>query len=359
MRKLRGPLIGLLVLLLSYLLLWPTSVRPQAWNPKSAPGFSGPFASAGLLAKTETIAAELVGPEDIEIDERGRITTGLLDGRIMRVNPRHGRFREIAHTGGRPLGIKMLPDGTLLATDAYKGLLRVSDDGRPPEVLVDSYRGKRFLFADDLALLPDGRVLFTDATTRFGLAEYELDALEHNDTGRLFAYDPASKQLTLLLEGLVFANGVAVPTDGSYALISETWAYRVRRVFLSGPQKGKSDVVIDNLPGFPDNISYDAVHDVFWVALASPRDPGLDLLAGLPFVRAMVARLPKALRPKAQRHGMALAIRGNGKIVKFLDDPRPESYSPITSVTALGDDLYFGSLSHGGIGQARGAARIP
>jgi len=359
MRTVRGLAVGLPLSLLLYLFLWPTPLKPQAWSPAKAPGFSGAFASRSLLSKTRILVPELVGPEHIEIDDGGHIATGLLDGRVMRVDPRNGRFREIANTGGRPLGITVRPDGTLLVTDAYRGLLRVRDDGRPPEVLVDSYRGKRLLFADALSLLPDGRVLFTDATTRFGLAEYELDALEHNDTGRLFLFDPTSKQLTLLLSGLVFANGVAVSADGSYALISETWAYRVRRVFLSGPQEGKSDIVLDNLPGFPDNISYDALHDVFWLALASPRDPGLDLLAPYPFMRRVVARLPKALRPQPKRHAMALAIRGNGKVVKFLDDPRPESYSPITSVTALGDDLYFGSLSHRGIGQARGAAKIP
>ena len=196
-------------------------------------------------------------------------------------------------------------------------------------------------------------MLFTEASTRFGLDEYELDGLEHRPSGNLFAFDPRTRKVALVRGGLYFANGVAAAPDGSYALVSETWAYRVRRVFLSGPRKGQSDIVIDNLPGFPDNVTYDRARDLFWVALASPRDAGLDALSGRPFMRKMVARLPKALRPGPKRHAMAVAIRGDGTLLGYVDDDSAESYSPLTSVLAVGDQLYLGSMSHDGIGRIR------
>lgn len=357
MRILGFVLAVLLVLGVLHLFFAATPAVPVAWQAKPAPEFAGAFASNRKLAKIATLHPELVGPEALTSDGTGSITTGLLDGRIVRIDPKTRRVKVLANTQGRPLGMKYAPDGSLIVADAYRGLLRVDTKSGAIEVLADRYHGRRLRFADDVDLAADGRYVFTDATMRFGLDAFELDALEHSDTGRVFAFDPKTKQLRLLAKGLSFANGLAITADGSFALVNETWAYRVRRLFLSGPRRGQSEIVIDNLPGFPDNITYDRLHDVFWIAIASARDPGLDLLAPYPVIRRMVARLPKALRPAAGRHAMALAIRGDGKIVEFLDDPRSDSYSPITSVLALGDELYFGSFQHTGLGHLAAGRR--
>lgn len=349
---------GLLLLgSLLYLTISPAPIAPVAWQPQPAPGFTGAFASNGKLAGIEIIMPELPGPEALLADDRGRLTTGLLDGRIIRLNPERMRFKLLGNTGGRPLGMKLTNEGSLIVADAEKGLLELPADGGAIKVLAASYKGRRLRMADDLDLLPDGRIVFTDASTRFGLGEFELDLLEHSDTGRLFIFDPVTKKLSVLRDGLAFANGIATSRDGLSVLVCETSAYRVRRVFVSGPRMGQSEVVIDNLPGFPDNISYDRERDLFWLALAAPREKALDLLAPYPFVRGMVARLPKALRMKANPHGLVVALRDNGKVVKFLDDPRPTAFAPITSIARVGDTLYFGSYKHSGIGRLKGAAR--
>ncbi len=44
------------------------------------------------------------GPEDVVVGSDGLIYTGLLDGRILAVAPQDGAVREVARTGGRPLG---------------------------------------------------------------------------------------------------------------------------------------------------------------------------------------------------------------------------------------------------------------
>ncbi len=357
MRTFRIVLVLVLLGPILFLMFAPSPVQPVAWHPKDAPDLIGSFAANGRLKGIETLVPELPGPEALVADGRGHLTTGLLDGRIVRFNPRKLPFKLLGNTGGRPLGMKLTADGALVVADAHKGLLRFDENDGSITKLVDSYRGRRLRFVDDVDLLPDGTILFSDASMRFGLDGFDLDAIEHSETGRLFAFVPATQQLTLLKDKLAFANGVAVSGDGTYALVCETWAYRVQRVFVAGPRKGQSDVVIDNLPGFPDNISYDRERDVFWVALASPRDKALDLAAPFPFLRGMSARLPKSMRPKPGRHAMAVAIRGDGKVVKFLDDPSKDSYSPITSVARIGETLYFGSFEHAGIGRLEGGAR--
>jgi sugar lactone lactonase YvrE len=350
MRPLTRALLGVAILPILYLAMWPVDLVPVGWDPPRAPGFKGPFASNGKLAQHELLAADLPGPEAVARDATGQLVTGTLDGRVVRVDA-SGKAHTLARTGGRPLSVKPLPDGSLVVADAHRGLLRVADGKVTP--IVTGYRGVRFKFTDDVDVLPDGRVVFTDASQRRGLGEFELDALEHSGTGVVYVCDPKTGSVDRLHGNLQFANGVAASGDGSVVLVNETWAYRVRRIFLHGPRAGESDIVIDNLPGFPDNITYDRLRDLFWVAIASPRDFVLDLLAPLPALRKVVARLPESLHPKAKRHAMALAIHPSGKVAHFFDDPSPDSYSPVTGVYATEDALYLSSFQHHGIARVK------
>ena len=55
-------------------------------------------------------------------------------------------------------------------------------------------------------------------------------------SGRLLAYSPATQQTRVVMDGLLFANGVAVAHDGSYVLVVDTGAWKVWKVWLRGPQ---------------------------------------------------------------------------------------------------------------------------
>jgi sugar lactone lactonase YvrE len=342
--------LAVLGVLLAYLLLWPTEVSPRAWVAPAAPGLTGPYASNGRLAKATLLAADLKGPEALWAEADGTLLTGTLDGSIVRVDPRTGKSVRLANTGGRPAGLKRGADGQLYIADARRGLLRMNASNQI-ETLVDSFRGRPLHFADDVAPLPDGRLVFTEASTRFGFDDYTLDGLEHSSNGRVLVHDPRSKQTALLLEGLDFPNGVAAPTDGRFVLINETWAYRVRKLWMTGPRAGTSELVRENLPGFPDNVTYDPKRDAFWIALASPRLAVVDSLAPHPFARKVVARLPRAVQPAPKRHGIVMAIKADGTMVDYLDDPGSDSYSPITHALAVDDLLYLGSFLHDGIGR--------
>ena len=88
-------------------------------------------------------------------------------------------------------------------------------------------------------------------------AELHLEPLEARPWGRLIEYDPATNRARVLLDDLYFANGVAVSEDGSFVLVAETFRYRIRRYWLTGPRAGEDEVFADNLPGFPDGVSGD------------------------------------------------------------------------------------------------------
>jgi hypothetical protein len=166
--------------------------------------------------------------------------------------------------------------------------------------------------------------------------------MEHGGHGRLLVYDPATRQTKTLLSGLTFANGVAVSHDQTCVLINETGSYRIIRYWIAGPNNGKSEPIVENLPGFPDNIST-GLEGRFWVAFISPRNKLVDNLSEKPFLRKVIQRMPKLIRPKATAYGHIIAINGNGRILKDLQDPKT-SYPQNTSVTETKEFLYIGSL---------------
>ncbi|MCC6909054.1 MAG: SMP-30/gluconolactonase/LRE family protein [Phycisphaerales bacterium] len=329
---------------LGYLLLWPIDVDPLAWQPPTGPPLAGAQSSEFDLSAVELLGQDASdGPEDVAIDELGRLYAGMLDGRIVRFD-RDGQNAEIlGDTGGRPLGLDFDPEGHLIVADAYKGLLCIDPSGAIT-VLAVEHDGVPFMFTDDVDVAPSGMIYFTDASSRRGLNDYDIDFIEQRGSGRLMRYDPATKQTELLLGELNFANGVAVSPDESFVLVNETARYCIHRVWLTGARAGESEIFIDNLPGFPDGVSCNGT-DRFWVAIVSPRSPVLDFVHPRPWLKRAMCRLPRSMLPKPQHSGLVLGLDLDGAPVEMLRDPSGEHFSLITSVEEHDGMLYLGSLS--------------
>ncbi|HEY5420416.1 MAG TPA: PQQ-binding-like beta-propeller repeat protein, partial [Marmoricola sp.] len=62
------------------------------------------------------------GAEDVLVVD-GLVYTGTEDGSIFLLRPDGSRIDRVGQTGGRPLGLELLPDGRLLVADADRGLL--------------------------------------------------------------------------------------------------------------------------------------------------------------------------------------------------------------------------------------------
>jgi len=325
-----------------YLIAWPAPIDPGSWNPPQAPALEGPYAMNSLLAATVRLGeGDGEAPEDIAVDLEGRIFGGFVDGRIARWD-KDGKNPEIvADTGGRPLGLHFDKDGRLIVADVKKGLLAMSPEGELT-TLTTTHGDRPFGFTDDVDIASDGVIYFSDASDKFDHTQYIMDLLEHRPNGRLLSYDPATQETALLADGLYFANGVAVDVRQEFVLVVETGKYRILRYWLTPERRGEIDVFVDNLPGFPDGVSAGS-RDIFWVAIATPRDALLDDLLPRPFWRKVIARLPAFLRPGVQRHSFVLGINREGEVVYNLQDP-DGVYSPITSVQEANNFLYFGSI---------------
>lgn len=335
------------VLLLAYLCFWPVAVDPQAWEPSADPGLNGPYAINDALAATERYGEDAGnGPEDVAIDAQGRVVVGFIDGRIVRFDTA-GKAEELVNTGGRPLGLDFAPNGDLIIADGYKGLLALNS-ANELRVLSTEADGLAFAFTDDVDVAPDGSIYFSDASSKHGPATHGMaDAIEHGGLGRLLRYEPSTGKTDVLLDGLQFANGIAVGPGERYVLVNETLTYNVQRYWLKGPKAGSAENFINALPGFPDGISHNGKGG-FWLAIFAPRNALLDKTAGMPFLRAMIERLPNFLKPKTVPHAIVLGLNEDGEIIHNLQDASDSAYAPVTSAEEANGWLYLGSLTHAG-----------
>lgn len=349
-RAFKTTIIALVVLAFAGVAWWfsSPSLGAVAWQPAQAPALTGVLAPNTDLRNAELLAkGQVSGPEDIAFDAQGRLHTGLYDGRIVRLDGK--KITTIANTRGRPLGMQFDAHGNLIICDAWKGLLQLSPDGQIT-TLVSEVMGVPLTFTDDLDIAADGKIYFTDASTKYHQPDYVLDLLEGHPYGRLYVYDPATRTTRLVLDNLYFANGVALSRNQDAVFVAETYRYRIRKVWISGEKAGQNEIIADNLPGLPDNINSNR-NGIIWVALPSPRKAIADVSARHPWLRELMVRLPRAFWPKPDRYGLAVAIDENGKLLMSLHDPSGNHLRMITSVTPHDGRLYFGSLENDRIGR--------
>ena len=343
-------IILILAAALVYLLFAPVPIAPAAWTPPTAPTLTGQYEKNTRLSATQKLSlGEGHKPEDVALDAEGKIYAGFEDGRIMVLQPDGTQPGVFANTGGRPLGLIFDRNENLIVADAVKGLLSVNKAGEI-KLLATEADGEKFSCLNDLDAGADGTIYFTEASHKFPMTQHVNDLLEHQPNGRLLALDPQSQKPRTLLRDLYFANGVAVSPDQTYVLVVETGEYRIRRVWLNGPKMGQSDIFIDNLPGFPDGISSNG-NDKFWLALVTPRQALVDRMLPYPFVRKIVARLPKFIQPGPQRSSFILALDPQGRVVDNLQNDSADCYSQIANVVERNGTLYFGSIGEDTIGR--------
>lgn len=348
MRQAIYAVVGILFLAMAYLLFWPVPIQPLAWVPPESPGFSGAYAENDLLSNAELYPlAGGHGPEDTAFGIDGRVYTGLADGAIVRFSPDgDGPVETIVNTGGRPLGLQFYGSRLYIA-DAYKGLIYIDDalaaDGHQVALATDTVNGGKMIFVDDLDIASDGTVWFSDASTRFSLHDNILDYFEQRPTGRLLSWNPETHETLVHMEGLGFANGVAIGPGEAYVLVNETMRYRITRYWIKGEKAGQSEVFVENLPGFPDNLTYSK--GLFWIALVYPRNEKLDGLLPRPFLRKLILRLPKPLRvSEPDPMAWIIALNHRGEVVRNLQDHSGRHYT-VTSVNEADGYLWIGSLT--------------
>ena len=339
-----------------YLGFWPVPITPVVWEAPPAPDYTGAFAPNTALAGLERLdIGERYGPEDVAV-RGGEAFTVSHGGDILAIDLATGAVRVLAELGAItqggavPLGLEFDATGQLIVADAYNGLFSISPDGQVKLLTNQVDDGDPILYADDLDILPSGIIYFSDASTKFGakgsgstMQGSVLEIIEHGRTGRILKYDPVTMETSVVATGFSFSNGVAAGPNGQSIYVTETGEYRVVRLWVEGPRAGEREIVIDNLPGFPDNINR-GPDGTYLFGLIGPRLKVLDDLAAKPFWRKVIIRLPKFLEPAPVHYGHIVQIDAAGNVLRTWQDP-DGAYHDTTGAVIAGGYLYVSSLT--------------
>ncbi|HEY8708210.1 MAG TPA: SMP-30/gluconolactonase/LRE family protein, partial [Burkholderiaceae bacterium] len=238
-------------------------------------GVRGPYALNNKLRDVSLIGlGRIEAPEDVILDRDDNLYAGSRHGDVIRFfAPDYERMEVFAHIGGQPLGMAFDRDDNLNVCIGGMGLYRITPGRQVERVTDETNRSwhsinddSRLRLADDLDIADDGRIFFSEATTRYEMHEWPVDGLEARGNGRIVCYDPRDGSTRTVLRDLKFPNGIAIASDGQSILFAETWGCCIKRWWFDGPKSGQVRTVIANLPGYPDNINL-ASDGHYWLAL--------------------------------------------------------------------------------------------
>ena len=326
------------------------------------------------------------GPESVHVLENGTMVALDKYGHVY-VNQGEKGYSLFAYVGpGRPLGIHAMyseEDGedVLVICNSLTGVLSLGlvtkrvlrssyyyndDDGGVVPIMyandVDIDMERRIVYFTDSTVIPPAlnRASFYDT-----MLSYLLSAASGAATGKLLSYDVNSGRTRLLVDGIFFANGVAVDRKGEYVLVAETSSLRILKYHVSN---GTTEVLVDGLPGFPDGISRchgsslyntdnnnDKDEDFFWVAIIIPCDSGriggclgLHMMRAPAMVRWVLSYVFRYIgSPPVGKIGLVLKVSGvTGDIVQVLVDRHGDHVAGVSGVYQHGSTLFMGHLSH-------------
>lgn len=329
--------------------------------PSTAADSGTAFAVNDKLRDVTAIGlGRIEAPEDVILDRHDNLYAGSRHGDIMKFfPPDYERMELYAHIGGQPLGMAFDKDDNLYVCIGGMGLYRITPDRKVEKATDETNRSlrsvnddSRLRLADDLDIADDGRVFFSEATVRYEMHEWPIDGLEARGNGRIVCYDPKTGTTKTLIRDLKFPNGICVSGEGQSILFAETFGCTVKRYWFDGPKAGQIDVVMDNLPGYPDNINL-ASDGNYWLAMVGMRCPALDLAWRMPsFRKRMAKRVPvdEWLFPNINT-GCVIKFNDKGEVLESLWDLGGVNHPMITSMREHRGYLYLGGIMNNRIGR--------
>ena len=458
-----------IVALAVYLL--PSELEPTVWlNPP--PLVDLPITNTVLNHTIKLHEYEILAPESIAFD----IVTGygyasLGDGRVVELNSKGDLIGEVLFIGGfinklslksdeianlkayctseylagklpwnisderrcgRPLGLRVATIKSLTylyIADAYHGIFTIcltptAPTYKQPNHILDSSHAIQvpsganpvstlpIKFYNDLEVLSDGKVLFTDSSYKYTRSQNRQELSDGAPRGRLFEYDPHTKALRGLICGLHFPNGVQlIPGKNNKhqdLLLVELTRLRILRVNLSvlgttpllescgeygdlyhllnhttlSPPSTSSEVsaspvslFVTSLPGIPDNIRLnqykpidpadDEITDYLTVGAFSKSSKPFSFIVFLlksTLARQLISKLvsPQRLASLVPKCGLVFLLDLNGRLIDTWHDPKGQQVTAVSEAQRhpITGDLWIGSHSNKFLGVVP-ASEIP
>ncbi|KAL2328389.1 hypothetical protein Fmac_021816 [Flemingia macrophylla] len=327
-----------------------------------------------LLQRSEVkFVNEVQGPESIAFDPLGRGPyTGLADGRIVfwnghswlhfaHTSPNRSEicnpiasatpfsYVKTEHICGRPLGLRFdKKTGDLYIADAYFGLLKVGPEGGLATSLVTEVEGVPLIFTNDVDVDAEGNVYFTVSSFLYQRRNFVQLAFSAEDSGKVVKYNPATKEITVLMRNIQFPNGISLSKDGSFFVFCEGAVGRLRKYWLKGDKAGTSEILAI-LPGYPDNVRVNKDGD-FWVALHCRRYMYGHYSGLYPKMRKIILRLPIPTKIQfmfhigGRQHAVVVKYSPEGKLLQILEDSEGKVVRAVSEVEEKDGKLWLGSV---------------
>ncbi|KAF3526003.1 hypothetical protein F2Q69_00050396 [Brassica cretica] len=268
--------------------------------------------------------------------------TGVSGGAIIKYTPEKGfvRFAQITESSnsllcyvlqepisskrcGRPAGIAFNEKtGELYVADALLGLHVVSPAGGLAVKIADGVDGNPFKSLNGLDVDPTtGIVYFTSLSSHLSAYQMHLLLRLNDATGKLYKYDPSTKTVTILMEGLGGAAGCTVSSDGSFVLVSQFTKNNIKRYWIKGPKAGSSED-FSNSPSrlHPSSIRRIGSTGNFWIAAVQ----------------------------RVTNQTAVAKVDSNGEVIQRIYVPL--LYNFLSEVNEFDGSLYFGSLTERYVG---------
>jgi gluconolactonase len=286
------------------------------------------------LSECRKVGVGTKRPEDVVVARDGTVWISDQASACARVRA-DGTLERVGHAGGAPNGINLDLEGRVIIAnfggpeDGAGPLQRLDPRSGEVRTLCAELTGRKLFGANYPLLDTHGRIWCSHST--FGPVSAAFDGL---DDGLIFRYDPDGR-VTVVAEGLKFANGMAFDADEKHLFVCQTSACDVVRLPLRddgtlgapvryGPQLGLSHHdVQDRRPLTPALRS----------ELGATDGCGFDQDGNLWVTLVMSNKI--------------VAITPGGAVVTMLSDPQGELMRSPTNVSWGGPDLrdlYIGSV---------------
>ena len=273
---------------------------------------------------------------------------------------------------GRPLGIRIVAN-TLYIADAYFGIFSIvlgREPALPKQLVSPADASPPLRFFNDLDVLRDGTLVFSDSSVSHPRHEAMLAVFENRADGRLFSKIPGAP-LALLADGLHFPNGVQAvrgPGKQEHVVVAELGR---RRLLLCLPLPPSSDSssgrpppacseLAPNLPCVPDNVRMGPAAaaplggssgEELWVACGSKAFAPfalLDFLWARPALAALAHRalsffpgVEAAVQDAVSRYTLVLRVAPDGRPLGSLH--APDGWGGVSTALVAGGRLWLGS----------------
>lgn len=237
------------------------------------------------IIQSQKVYPQLLCPRSIAIDRDGNLYTGTLDGNVYCIwQDGSNRQQIVSHfDNGRPLGMRMSTKNVLYFVEANSGLYSYDIDIKLLHHLLDLSDckfndGRQSKFFADLAISENGNNTFiyiADVSRKFSIDMWSYVYLEPDSTGRILRYDVNTKKVMVVVDNLLFPNGVEITDNHQSILISELSTRRILVHHLNNRKRvDQTSVLIENLPGEPETIrrSLNKTNETYWIGMALTRD---------------------------------------------------------------------------------------